>query len=90
MTSPVDKGGNSTGCRIPLSIKPQRILNIHHIMKQLWSPTHDHKARMCKAQFDLHNCDEHWFKMHCLVASAKEFLKDDQLQKLRMVFQDDS
>jgi len=28
--------------------------------------------------------------MQCLVASAKEFLKEDQLQKCRMVFEDDS
>jgi len=28
--------------------------------------------------------------MQCLVASAKEFLKVDQLQKRRMVFENDS
>jgi len=28
--------------------------------------------------------------MQCLVASNKEFLKADQLQKRRMVFEDDS
>jgi len=28
--------------------------------------------------------------MQCLVASAKEFLKEDKLQKRQMVFEDDS
>jgi len=28
--------------------------------------------------------------MHCLVASAKGFLKEDQLQKRQIVFEDDS
>ena len=32
MTSPVDQGGNSPGRRIPLSIKPQGMLNTHRIM----------------------------------------------------------
>jgi len=49
MTSPVDEGGDSTGRRIPLSIKQQGMLKIPHIMKQLWSPTHDNKARKRKA-----------------------------------------
>jgi len=90
MTSPVDQGGNSTGRRIPLSIKPQGMLNTHRIMKQLWSPTHDDKARKRKAQFDVDNWDKRRSKMQCLAASAKEFLKEDQLQKHRMVFEDDS
>lgn len=90
MTSPVDQGGDSTGRRIPLSIKPQGMLNTHRIMKQLWSPTHDDKARKRKAQFDVDNWDERRSKMQCLAASAKEFLKEDQLQKRRMVFEDDS
>jgi len=81
MTSPVDQGGDSTGPRIPLSIKPQGMLNTPRIMKQLWSPTHDDKARKCNAQFDVDNWDERMSKMHCIVASAKEFLKEDQLQK---------
>jgi len=89
MTSPVDEGGDSTGRRIPISIKPQGMLNIQRIMKQLWSPTHDDKARKRKAQFDVDNWDERRSKMECLVASAKEFLKEDQLQKRRMVFADD-
>jgi len=90
ITSPVDQDGNSTGCRIPLSIKPQGMLNTHRIMKQLWSPTHDDKAQKRKAQFDVDNWDERRSKMQCLVASAKEFVKEDQLQKCRMVFEDDS
>jgi len=90
MTSPVDQGGDSTGRRIPLSIKPQGMLNRHRIMKQLWSPTHDDKARKCKAQFDIDNWAERRSKMPCLVASAKELLKEDQLQQGRMVFEDDS
>jgi len=90
MTSPVDQGGDSTGRRIPLSIKPQGMLNTHRIMKQLWSPTDDDKAWKRKAQFDVDNWDERRSKMQCLVASAKEFLKEDQLQKRRMVFEDDS
>jgi len=59
-------------------------------MKQLWSPTHDDKALKRKAQFDVDTWDERTFKMQCLVASAKEFLKEDQLQKRRMVFEDNS
>jgi len=90
MTSPVDQGGDSTGHRIPVSIKPQGMLNTHLIMKQLWSPTHNDKAWKRKAQFDVNNWDERRSKMQCLVASAKEFLKEDQLQKCRMVFEDDS
>jgi len=90
ITSPVDQSGDFTGRRIPLSIKPQGMLNIQRIMKQLWSPTDDDKARKRKAQFDVDNCDERRSKMQCLVASAKEFLKEDQLQKRRMVFEDDS
>jgi len=90
MTSPVDQGGESTGLRIPLSIKPQGMLNTHRIMKQLWSPTHDDKGRKRKAQFEVDNWDEPMSKMQCLVASAKEFLKEYQLQKRRMVFEDDS
>jgi len=66
------------------------MLNTDRIMKQPWSPTHDDKARKRKAQFDVHNWDERRSKMQCLVASAKEFLKEDQLQKRRMVFEDDS
>jgi len=90
MTSPVDQGGDSTGRQIPLSIKREGMLNTHRIMKQLWSPTHDDKARKRKAQFGVDNWDERRSKMKCLVASAKEFLKEDQLQKRRMVFKDDS
>jgi len=90
MTSPVHQGGDSTGRRKPLSIKQQGMLNTHRIMKQLWSPTHNDKARKCKAQFDVDNWDDLRSKMQCLVASAKEFLKEDQLQKRRMVFEDDS
>jgi len=89
MTSPVDQGGDSIGRQIPRSIKPQGMLNTHRIMKQLWSPTHDDKTRKHKAQFD-DNWDERRSKIQCLVASAKEFLKEDQLQKRRMVFKDDS
>ena len=90
MTSPVDQGGDSTGRRIPLSIKPQGMLNTHRIMKQLWSPTHDDMARKLKAQFDVDNWDERRSKIQCLAASAKELLKEDQVQKRRMVFEDDS
>ena len=90
MTSPVDLGGDSTGRRITLSIKPQGMLKRHRIMKQLWSPTHDDKARKRKAQFNVDNWDERRSKMQCLAASTKEFLKEDQLQKRRMVFEDDS
>jgi len=90
MTSPVDQGGNFTGCRIPLSIKPQGMLNTHCIIKQLWSPTHDDKARKCQAQLDVDNWDKRRSKMQCLVASPKGFLKEDQLQKGQMVFEDDS
>jgi len=90
MTSPVDQGGHSTGRRIPLSIKAQGMLNTHRMMKQLWSPTHDNKAWKRKAQFDVDNWDECRSKMQCLAASAKEFLKEDPLQKRRMVFEDDS
>jgi len=81
MTSPVDQGGNSTGRRIALLIKPQGMLNTYRIMKKLWSPKHDDKAQKCKAQFDVDNWEERRFKMHCLEASAKEFLKEDQLEK---------
>ena len=88
MTSPVDEGSDSTGCRIPLAIKLQGLLNTHRIMKQLWSPTHDDKARKFKAHFDVDNWDERRSQMQCLVASAKEFLKEDQLQKRQMVFKD--
>jgi len=35
MTSPVDQGGDSTGSRIPLSIKSQGMQNTDRIMKQL-------------------------------------------------------
>jgi len=90
MISPVDQGGDSTGHQIPLSIKQQGMLNTHHIMKQLWSPTHDDKARKHKAQFDINNWDERMSKMHSLVASAKEFLEEDHLQKRQMVFKDNS
>jgi len=90
MTSPVDQGGDSTGRRIRLSIKPQGMLNTHRMMKQLWSPTHDDKAQKRKAQFDVDNWDERSSKMQCLAASAKELLKEDHLQKRRMVFEDDS
>jgi len=55
MTSPVHQGCDSTGRRIPLSIKRQGMQNTHLIMKQLWSPTHDDKARKRKAQFDVNN-----------------------------------
>jgi len=90
MTSPVDQGGDSTGRRIPLSINSQGMLNTHRIMKQLWSPTNDDKARKRKAQFDVDNWDERRSKMQCLVAPAQEFLKEDQLQKRRMAFEDNS
>jgi len=90
MTSPVDQCGDSTGRRIPLSIKPQGMLNTHRIMKQLWSPTYDDKARKRKAQFDVDNWDERRCNMQCLAASAKEFSKEDQVQNRRMVFEDDS
>jgi hypothetical protein len=89
-SSDVSDDFDSTGRRIPLSIKPQGMLNTHRIMKQLWSPTHDDKARERKAQFDVDNWDERRSKMQCLAASAREFLKEDQLQKRRMVFEDDS
>jgi len=56
------------------------MLNTHRIMKQLCSPTHDDKARKRKVQFDVDNWDERRSKMQGLVASAKEFLKEDQLQ----------
>jgi len=59
-------------------------------MKQLWSPTHDDKAQKSKAQFDVDNWDERRSKMQCLAASAKELLKEDQLQERRMVFEDNS
>ena len=49
MTSHVDQGGDSTGRRIPLSVKPLGMLNKYGIMQQLWSPTHDDKARKRKA-----------------------------------------
>jgi len=49
MTSPVDQGGDSTGRRRPLSIKPQGMRNTHRIMKQLWSATHDDKVPKRKA-----------------------------------------
>jgi len=90
MTSPVDHGGDSTGRRIPLSIKPQGILNTYRIMKPLWSPKHDEKEQKHKAQFDIDNWDERRSKMHCLLASAKQFLKEDQPQKRRMVFKDNT
>jgi len=86
MTSPLDQGGDSTGRWILPSINPQGMLNTHRIMKQLCSPTHDDKAQKRKVQFDVDNWDECRSKMQCLVASAKEFLKEDQLQKHRMVF----
>ena len=35
VTSPVEEGSDSTGGWIPLSIKLQRMLNTHHIIKQL-------------------------------------------------------
>ena len=53
MTSPVDQGGDSTACLIPLSIKPQAMLNKHRMMKELWSPTDDDKSQKCKAQFEV-------------------------------------
>jgi len=90
MTSPVDQGGDSTGRQISLPIKPQGILNTHRIMKQLWSPMHDHKARKRKAQFDVDYWDENRAKMQCVVDSAKGVFKEDPLQKRRMVFEDDS
>jgi len=90
MTSPVHQGGDSPARRIPLSIKPQGMLNTHRIKQPLWSSTHDDKARKCKVQFDVDNSDERRSKIQCLVACAKEFLKEDQLQKRRMVFEDDS
>ena len=46
-------------------------------MKQLWSPTHEDKARKRKAQFDVDNWDERRSKMQSLVAATKEFLKED-------------
>jgi len=55
MTSPVHQGADSSGCRIPLSIKQQGMLNTHRIMKQLWSPTYDDEARKRKAQFEVDN-----------------------------------
>jgi len=90
ITSPIDQGGDSSGRPIPLSIKPQGMLNTHRIMKQLWSPTYDDKARKRMAQFDVDNWDVRRSKMQSLVAFAKGFLKEDQLQKRRMVFEDDS
>jgi len=51
---------------------------------------HEDKARKRKAQFDVDNSDERRSKKQCLVASAKEFLKEDLLKKRRMVFEDDS
>ena len=90
MTSRVDQGGNSTGHRIPVSIKAEGMLNTPRIMKQLWSPTHADKARKRKALFEVDNWDERQSKMQCLVASAKGFLKEDLLQNRRMVFKDDS
>jgi len=89
MTSPVNQGGDSTGSRIPLSIKAQGMMNTHRIMKQLWSPTKDYKAWKPKAQFDVDNWDERMSKMQSLVDPAKGFLQEDQLQKRRMVFKDD-
>jgi len=59
-------------------------------MKQLWSPTEDDKAGKRKALFEVDFWDQRRSKMQFLVASAKEFLKEDQLQKCRMVFEDDS
>ena len=90
MASPVDQGGDSTGPRIPLSIELQGMRNMDDIIKQIWSPTYDDKARKRKVQFDVDNWDEGRSKIQCLVASAKEFLKADQVQKRRMVFEDDS
>ena len=58
MTSPVDQGGDSTGRRIPLSIRPLGMLNTHRIMQLLSSPTHDDKAQKRNAQFDVDNWDE--------------------------------
>jgi len=90
MTSPVDLGGDSTGCRIPLSIKPQGMLNTHRIMKHLSSPTHHDKVRKRKAQFDVDNWNEQRSKMHSLVAFSTELSKEDQLHKRGMVLEDDS
>jgi len=90
MTSPVDQGGDSTGRQTPLSIKPQGMWSTHRIMQHLWSPTHDDMGQKRKAQFDVDNWDEGRSKMQCLVASAKEFLKEDQLLKRRIVFEYDS
>jgi len=66
------------------------MLNRNRIMKQLWSPTHDNKARKRNGQFDVGKWDERRSKMQCLVASAKESLKEEQLQKRRILFEDDS
>jgi len=59
-------------------------------MKQVLSPTNHDKARKRKAHFDVDHWDEGRSKRQCLVASAKEFLKEDQLEKCQMVFEDDS
>jgi len=80
MRSPVDEGANSTRRLKPLSMKPQGMLNTYRIMKQLWTPTHDDKARKREGHFDVDNLDECRSKMHCLFASANGFLKEDQLQ----------
>jgi len=73
MTSPVDQGGDSTGSRIPLSIKLQGMLNTHRIMKQLWSPRHDDKARKRKALFDVDNWDNPGPQCSVLLLLLKNF-----------------
>jgi len=90
MTSPVDQSCNSTGRRIPLSIKPEIMLNTHCIMKLLWSPTLADQGRNRKVQFDIDNSGKARSKIHCVIASAKGLLQEAQLQKCRMVFEEDN
>ena len=90
MTSPVDQGGDSPRRRIPLSIKPQAMLNTHRSIEQLWSPMHDDKVLKRRALFDVENWDERKSKRQSLVASAKEFLKEAKPPKRGIVFEDDT
>jgi len=51
---------------------------------------HDDKPEKHKGQYDVDNWDKCRSKRHCLVDSAKELLKEDQLQKYPIVLEDDS
>ena len=82
MTSPIDEGGGSPRCHMPLVIQPKAMINAHWQLQHIWSRMHDSdKVRRCQTQFDVDNSDECKLNIKILIAFATASLQEDLLWK---------